>query len=222
MLRNFSLVGRGGDYGVLSYYQASDIIWSLDISGFKISIGAVGAQKLDIWDTFTKQNGIPANSLAEPNIWIKNSQDVTVLYGELRGRADGPGGDGEFAAYGSQRVNIEGLHVIDSGASAIYLVDCDDCSVKEAVIERPGEWGLDIVGGSTRFVAEGNDISGALFGGSVYEATSGSTATYRNNRFSNNRRFGVGSCNGINVKGALSNVTMSGNTSTPSGVICAY
>lgn len=221
-LHNFTLTGEHGTYGVLSYHKTDNLFWSLKIEGFNIGLGVVAGQKIEIWDTFFNANGTPGNGVADPNVWITDSKDVRVLYGALTGRADGPGGDGEFAAYNSSNVQIDGLHVIDSGASAIYLVGCTDCSVKNAVIERPDEWGLDIVNGSTRFVAQGNSVSWAGYGGSVFDASSGSTATYMNNTFNNNRRHGVGSCNGINVKGSLASVTQSGNVSVPTGVICPY
>lgn len=223
MLHNFTLMTAiGGNFGVLAYHQERVILWSLDILGFQINAGVVNGRGIDIWDTFMRNNGNPNDGNADPNLWITDSRDVTILYGELTGRKDGPGGDGEMAIYNSSNVMIDGARVIDSGASAIYLVNCTDCTIKNSVIERPGEWGIDVVQGSHRFVAENNLVRGANFGGSVFETTGGSTAIYRSNRFILNRRTGVGKCNGINAKGGIAGVESIGNTSTPTGTLCAF
>jgi len=223
MLHNFTLsTGAGGNFGVLAYHQDRIIIWSLDIVGFQISTGVVGGKGVDIWDTFMRANGIAGNNVADPNLWITDSRDVTILYGQLTGRKDGPGGDGEMAIYNSSNVMIDGARVIDSGASAIYLVNCVDCTIKNSVIERPGEWGIDVVQGSQRFLAENNAVSGANYGGAVFETSGGTTATFRSNRFIQNRRLGVGNCNGINAKGGVAGVLSTGNISLPSGDLCAF
>lgn len=222
-LRNFTLLtNQTGDFGILSYHSNNVLLWSLKLIGYKINIGVVGGNTINIWDTFVSDNGIAGNNNAEPNFWITDSENVTILYGELKGRADGPGGDGELAVYSSKNVVIDGTHVIDSGASAIYLVSCTDCTVKNAVIERAGEWGLDVVQGSTRFVAQNNRISWSNYGGSVFETTGGATATYTGNSFVGNRRAGIGNCNGINAKGGVAGIVQSQNISSPAGVICSY
>ncbi|MBH1627226.1 MULTISPECIES: right-handed parallel beta-helix repeat-containing protein [Stenotrophomonas] len=223
MLHNFTLsTTAGGNFGVLAYHREHVIIWSLDILGFQISAGVVGGKSVDIWDTFMRSNGIAGNNVADPNLWITDSRDVTLLYGQLTGRKDGPGGDGEMAIYNSSNVMIDGARVIDSGASAIYLVNCVDCTLKNSVIERPGEWGIDVVQGSHRFLAENNSVSGANYGGAVFETAGGATATFRSNRFIQNRRLGVGNCNGINAKGSVAGVVSTGNTSLPSGDLCSF
>ncbi|MEN5274115.1 right-handed parallel beta-helix repeat-containing protein [Stenotrophomonas lactitubi] len=223
MLHNFTLTtGAGGNFGVLAYHQDRVIIWSLDIVGFQISAGVVGGNGVEIWDTFMRGNGIAGNATADPNLWITDSRDVTILYGQLTGRKDGPGGDGEMAIYNSSNVMIDGARVIDSGASAIYLVNCVDCTVKNSVIERPGEWGIDVVQGSHRFLADNNYVNGANYGGAVFETSGGATATFRSNRFILNRRMGVGNCNGINAKGGTAGIQSIGNTSMPSGDLCSF
>ncbi|AEM51782.1 right-handed parallel beta-helix repeat-containing protein [Stenotrophomonas maltophilia] len=223
MLHNFTLTtGVGGNFGVLAYHQDRVIIWSLDIVGFQISTGVVGGKGIEIWDTFMRGNGIAGNGVADPNLWITDARDVTILYGQLTGRKDGPGGDGEMAIYNSSNVMIDGARVIDSGASAIYLVNCVDCTIKNSVIERPGEWGIDVVQGSHRFLAENNMVNGANYGGAVFETSGGASATFRSNRFVFNRRMGVGNCNGINAKGGIAGVQSIGNSSIPTGDLCSF
>lgn len=226
MLKNFTLVGSGlptnSTFGVLSYHDDSVIIWSLMVQKFLISVGVNGSSNVNIWDTFMQENGVANNGLADPNLWINSASNVTILYGEARGRGNGPSGDGEMAAYNSRNVVIDGTHVVDSGASAIYFVNCDDCSISNTTIHRPNEWGLDVVSGSDNFRAHNNTVAWANYGGAVFDEAGSVGGQFTNNSFNRNRRMGVGSCNGINVIGAISGVMQSGNTSTPSGTICKY
>lgn len=224
IVKNFLLVGAGSSsgYGILNYYNNNVIIWGLSIKKFKINIGVVGSTSINIWDTFLSENGDVNNSIADPNIWITDSNDVTYLYGEIRGRANGPGGDGEIAAYNSNNVIIENTGVIDSGASAIYLVNCDYCKVLSTTIHRPGEWGIDVVNGSDYFEAANNYVAWANYGGSVFDEAGSIGGTFSGNIFHQNRRLNVGNCNGINVLGSTGGVTISGNSSNPTGQICSY
>jgi parallel beta-helix repeat protein len=224
MLRNFLLNGPGAssEFGVLAYGNDDVILWGLRVRNFGISIGVHTSSNVDIWDTFMSANGNLANGAADPNLWVTGSRDVVVLYGELRGRGNGPGGDGEAAVYRSTNVTIDGLHVVDSGASGIYLVNCDDCAVRNTVIHRANEWGIDVVQGSDRFVAENNAVYWSKFGGSVFDEAGSISGIFRGNTFYQNRQMGVGACNGINVIGEVAAVTQSGNSSDPAGVICKY
>ena len=224
MVKNFLLVGAGANtgFGILNYYNSNVIIWGLSIKKFKISIGVVGSTSINIWDTFLSENGDINNNIADPNVWITDSSNVHYLYGEIRGRANGPGGDGEIAAYSSNNVVIESTGVIDSGASAIYLVNCDYCKVLNTTIHRPGEWGIDVVNGSDYFEATNNYVAWANYGGSVFDEAGSIGGTFSGNTFQQNRRKNVGNCNGINVLGSTSGVTISGNFSYPSGQSCSY
>lgn len=221
-LKNFALTGTGGEFGILSYQKNGVLIWGLRLAKFGISIGVVGGTGINIWDTFMSLNGNLTNNKADPNIWISGSSDVSILWGEVRGRANGPGGDGEIAAYDSQRVEIYGTQVIDSGASAIYLVNCDYCKVSNTTIHRAGEWGLDIVKGSDYFEASNNNVFWSNFGGSVFDEAGSEGGYYSGNVFKQNRQKNVGACNGINVIGSVSGVVNTNNTSTPTGTICKY
>lgn len=224
MLKNFLLngPGPGGVFGILSYQRSGLIIWGLRIQNFLINIGVNGSSNVDIWDTFMRYNGNVSNGIADPNVWISDANDVVILYGEVIGRANGPGGDGEIASYNSTGVVIDGMHTVDVGASAMYMVNCDYCRISNTISHRPGEWGIDVVSGSDHFQANNNSVSWAKFGGAVFDEAGSIGGTFTGNSFNNNRQMGVGACNGINVIGNVAGVTQSGNTSTPSGVICKF
>lgn len=224
MLKNFLLNGSGpaSVFGILSYYRTDLIVWGLRIQNHLISIGVNGSTNVDIWDTFMRYNGDTGNGIADPNVWITDANDVTILYGQVIGRANGPGGDGEVASYNSTSVVIDGLHTVDVGASAMYMVNCDNCRISNTQNDRPGEWGIDVVSGSDNFQANNNRVSWAKFGGAVFDEAGSVGGTFTGNTFQYNRQLGVGACNGINVIGSVAGVSQSGNTSTPAGVICKY
>jgi hypothetical protein len=224
-LKNFLLDGYSGasnEYGILVYQKSNVVIWNLLVQNFLINIGVSGSSTIDIWGTRLRYNGDTANGKADPNLWISASTDVTVLYGQATGRANGPGGDGEVAAHNSSHVVFDGLYSFDSGASAIYYVNCDDCKIANTVIDRAGEWGLDVVQGSDRVIVDGNEISWSNFGGSVFDEAGSVGGAFTNNSFNVNRQMGVGACNGINVIGNVASVAQSGNVSSPAGTICDY
>lgn len=223
MLKNFLLNGPGTyGFGVLAYDDSDVIIWSLRVQNFQINIGVSLSERIDIWDTFMRYNGDLTDGGASPNLWINSSDDVVVLYGEATGRANGPGGDGEVAAHNSTNVIIEGTHVIDSGASAIYYVNCDNCKIVDTFVDRADEWGVDIVQGSDSVEVRNNYIAWSSFGGAVFDEAGSVGGAFTQNVLIKNRQLGVGACNGINVIGNVSGVLNSGNSSSPSGVICKY
>ncbi len=209
-------------YGILSYYKSDHIIWSVKVLRTNISIGVNGSSNVKIWDTFMEENGT-SNPAAEPNLWINSATDVEVLWGAAIGRGNYPGGDGEIACYNSYNVNIYGTHVIDSGASAIYFVNCDNSSIMNSTLHRPGEWGIDVVSGSDNFVADGNYVYSAQLGGAVFDEAGSICGTFTNNTFLNNVQSSwTVPCNGINIGGNPAGVTMSGNTSSPGPVFCIF
>lgn len=203
-------------YGVLTYYTNNVIIWGLRVLGSDINIGINGSRNVHVWDTFMAMNG-RNNGEADPNLWITDAHDIEILWGEALGRNNGPGGDGEIAAYQSTNVSIYGTYVTNSGASAIYLVDCDGCKVENTTIVNANEWGLDIVNGSDNFIAKNNRVSNSYYAGSVFNGSGYSgvnrSGQYIGNDFRNNNRSGTRSfCNGITYSGSLTELTLSGNT----------
>lgn len=227
-LNNFTLVSAAGrpEYGVLSYQGSDQIIWGLEISGFLISVGINGSQRVHVWDTFMRNNGIAGDGIAQPNVWISSVHDVELLWGAAYGSGEQGSGDGEIACYNSNRVKIYGTHVVNSGASAIYYVNCDNSSIEQATIYEPGEWGLDVVSGCDNFLADGNYVRGARFGGSVFNAAQSIGGVFRNNQFVNNSRgrystnLGV-FCNGINHDGTSSSFSwQQGNTVDTGQLVC--
>lgn len=223
MLKNFSLKGgaQPNEFGILVAH-ANVIIWSLRVQFFKINIGVTLSHNVDIWDTMLSNNGDLGDGMANPNVWINNSDDVYVYYGTFYGRSNGPGGDGEVAAHGSTNVRIEGTQSIDAGASSFYFVNCDGCSIRDAYSERSDEWGLDVVQGSDNFVADNNLIANAFFGGTVFVEDTSVGGTFTNNEYYGNNKIGGAFCNGINVVGAVAGVVQSGNIAVPGPVICPY
>ena len=105
--------------------------------------------------------------------------------------------------------------LIDCGASAIYYVNCDDCSIEGTVIHRADEWGLDIVGGSDNFVASNNTVNWSDFGGSIFHEYNSTGGSFTNNTFIDNNQQGVANCNALNV-------TIDGNTASPVPDYCTY
>ncbi len=223
MLKNFSLKGgpQADEFGVLVAGD-DNILWGLRIQFFNINIGVTGSDNVDIWDTFLSNNGNLSDGLANPNVWINNSNDVYLYYGTYYGRSNGPGGDGEVAAHNSTNVRINGTQSIDAGASSFYFVNCDGCEIRNAFSDRSDEWGLDVVQGSDNFVADGNLISNAYFGGTVFVENDSTGGTFTNNEYYGNNKIGGAFCNGINVVGSVQGVSQSGNTAVPGPVICPY
>lgn len=213
-LRIQNAVGTTPGFGVLSYYNSDVLLWGLRIVGMNISIGINGSSDVHVWDTFMSMNG-RNNRIADPNLWITDAQDVEILWGEALGRGNGPGGDGEIAAYNSTAVEIYGTYVTNSGASAIYFVNCDYCSIENTTITNANEWGLDVVSGSDNFTAKNNYISRSRYGGSVFDGVNNLNGKYISNTFMYNNTSGYNRyCNGINYSGSRYSFTAVGNTGT--------
>lgn len=241
-VQNVTLRGasRANGYGVLIYggYSGTQI-WGVNISNVTTGIGITATtlpppsglgcptdpsqrpRQISILDTFVSSSGDPFNGLPDPAIWISCSDNVAINYGEVRGTTNGPGGDGEVAAHHSTYVQISNMNSIDSGASAIYYVNCDNCSVSGVTIHRAGEWGLDIVNGSDNFTASNNTIKWCNWGGSVFDGAGSIGGSFTSNYFENNNVSGFSSyCNGINMSGNPTGVLMSGNVANPAPVYC--
>lgn len=222
-LQNFTLQPTSGhlpEFGVFSYFQSGQIVWGLNLKGSLINFASIGSSDVNVWDTFMSDNG--GSPSADPNVWITDSSDVEFLWGAVFGEGFHPsgGGDGEIAAYNSTNVRINGTQVLDSGASAIYFVNCDLCRVENATLLNAAGWGLDIVGGSDNFTAVNNYVQGSQYGGSVFHQNTQSGGTYTGNTFINNNTGGYASCNAINVAGNPVALTLSGNTATPGPITC--
>lgn len=220
----------GTIYGVITS-DDNIVIWGMLIKNAVANIGIIGSTNVDILDTFVRYNGLPNDGAANPNIWITGATDVTLYYGAAYGRANGPGGDGEVAAYDSTDVHVEGTWLVDSGASALYFVNCDDCTVSDATVYNAGEWGLDIVDGSDNFVATNNAISNSRYAGSAFTQSDDPNGQYSGNIggtyigntfYMNNYGNMPNACNGIAVRGNINALTLSGNTANPAGTICTF
>jgi hypothetical protein len=222
MLKSLSIEAAAGiipTFGVLTYYENNVILWNLNIQGNDINIGADYASNVHIWDSYLSLNGILTNGSADPNIWISDVTNIDIQWGIVTGRNNSYGGDGdgEIAIYNSTNAIIHGTYVINSGASGVYIVNCSSCIVDSATIIGANGWGLDVVNGTTDFIAENNYISGSHLGGSVYTGSGypmiNSRGHYINNIFISNNTNGVASfCNGINYGGPASTFSVSGSS----------
>ncbi|TDR45827.1 parallel beta helix pectate lyase-like protein [Tahibacter aquaticus] len=224
-LQNFTLQPTSGhlpEFGVFSYYQSAQTVWGLRLKGSLINLASVGSSDVNVWDTYMSDNG--GSPSADPNVWITDSTDMEFPWGAVYGEVYHPwgGGDGEIAAYNSTNVRIYGTQVIDSGASAIYLVNCDSCSVENATLLRAAGWGLDVVQGSDNFTAINNLVQQSQYGGSVFDQLYQTGGTYTGNTFIGNNTGGNANCNAINVAGNPAALTLSGNTATPAPLTCVY
>lgn len=188
----------------------------MKLKGSLINFASVGSSDVNVWDTFMSDDG--GSPSADPNVWITDSTDVEFLLGAAVGEGSHSrgGGDNEIAAYNSTNVRIKGTQVLNSGVSAIYLVNGDSCRVENATLLNAAGWGLDIVGGSDNFAAVNNYVEDSQYGGSVFHQNIQSGGgTHTGNTFNSNDTSGYASCNAINVAGDLAALTVSGNTTTP-------
>lgn len=212
----------GVEFGVLAFEAGNNQAWELEVENFLIGVGYKSSPNSKILAVYFRGNGASSNSKADPAIWITDSDNVSVRYGRIDGAGNGPGGDGELACYNSRHLEIDGLNVIDSGASGIYLVNCDDATVKNATIHRASEWGIDVVDGSSNFTALNNIVWWSYYAGSVFDESDNGPGTYRNNDFKGNNTGRIANCTGVAVIGNQSNVNMFGNAVSPGFQTCSH
>lgn len=204
-------------FGILAHYVDNVTIWSVKLQNIRIGVGLNHSDDSRILNSFFQLTGDGVNGVgnADPAIWVSNSDDVEIKYGQVVGRNNPPHGDGEIGVYDSNNVLVDGVHMNYSGTSALYMVNCDYCTAKNNVISYAQGWGLDIVGGSDHFLAQNNTIRWSLWGGSVFYEYNSIGGEYRDNVFIDNNQSNFGSyCEGINVRSTPQNVTLVNNTST--------
>ncbi len=201
-------------YGVLAFNDENVTLWTLKITRANIAIGLVEAHGSTLLNNHISLTGDGLSNGANPAIWVHDSDDVQIKYGEVVGRNNPPHGDGEIAAYDSDNLLIDGVHHNYSGTSAIYLVNCDSCTVKNSVISFAQGWGLDVVDGSDNFHALNNTIRYSRLGGSVFYEFDSIGGVWENNNYIYNNQNGGSYCDGINVRNNPANVTLINNTAT--------
>lgn len=202
-----------------SWYADGIRIWDLEIEEVVQAIQLWQSDYAEIWNVWATNNG-ENNYKVDPSIWIYKSHNLEILYGYYHGASNGPGGDGEINCRDSNNLTLYGVQVVNSGASGIYLRNCDDAIIENSNFYAADEWGIDVVLGSSNFTAIGNTVTSSYYGGAVFEETLNGSGTFTNNQFNWNNSSGIGTCPGINVIGNVSNVTNSGNISNPNPVIC--
>lgn len=196
------------EYGVLAYASSRATAWGLSIKKTQIGLSANYVTNVSFLSNAISQNGTSGNGVADPSIYITNSSNINIQYGEIYGDSSNGGGDGELSAYHSTGVTIDNMYINWLGASGVCMVNCDSCSVTNSFIRYTGEYGLDIVDGSHNFVASNNEVSNIRYGAAVYESAGGSTAQFISNTWFRN---GTPGCSGMSVIGEAENVTMIGN-----------
>jgi hypothetical protein len=210
------------NYGVAASSDNNVLVWDMEIKSVKMPIMIDNSDYTQVAAVDINNSGNVSNASADPYIWINSSDYVELLYGTYTGRTNGPGGDGEVACYNSTNLYILGTNVMQSGAAGIYLVNCDNAVVENAVIHNGDEWGIDIVNGSNNFIGINNEIKWSYWGAVIFDETNNGTGTFNNNDFILNNISGSVSCQGIVVFGNTGNVSLSGNYANPNPVICPY
>lgn len=171
-------------------------------------------------------DGLACSGCAHPSIWINSSTDVRVVKSVLSNNGVGPEGDGELACYNSTDVVVQNSSILNSGASGMYLVNCDRVVAIGNLVKGSKEWGLDIVaaaeGPGTDFgFFQWNRVEYSRNGGGVLKSSHFNT--FLNNTYTYNRQGpdASGSCNGINKRGYILNFWQYNDTATPWPVSCS-
>lgn len=198
------------EFGILVFQQAASnsIVRNIRIENVKIGVGINDSSNVTLDGVEVANSGIRGDGRADPAIWIIDSAAVSVMRSTLRGEGGRQrSGDGELACYDSSNISVIETRILESGASAIYFVNCDNSLIERSDIESPSEWGLDIVRdqnqsgngtGSDNVVIKDNTVRGAEYGGLVYDRFN-QGGQYINNRFENNNQSRNNAfCNGIN------------------------
>lgn len=171
-------------------------------------------------------DGQACSGCANPSIWINGSSDVRIVKSALLNNATGPEGDGELACYNTSGLVLQNSTITGSGASGVYLVNCDNAIVIGNLISHAQEWGLDIVkadqaSGTDFGLFQWNQVEYSRNGGGVLKDSRYDTFT--NNTYVGNRAGpnASGSCNGINLRGDTTGFYSYNDTGNPWPVYCS-
>jgi hypothetical protein len=213
-------------YGVLVYGGSNTLMERLTINRAIIGLGvSASASNVEFRDSSIAYagDGQACSGCANPSVWINASSDVRLVHSTFQNNGIGPEGDGEVACYGSPNVVIENSTVQASGASGIYLVNCDHAVVIGNLVNGAKEWGLDIVdtnqpSGSDFGLFQWNTVEysrngGAVLLDSIYDV-------FTNNTWTSNVQGGSGSCNGVNLRGTTTGFFQLNDTASPWPVRC--
>ena len=74
--------------------------------------------------------------------------------------------------------------------------------------------GIDVVGSSNNFKGVNNTVGYSNFAGSVLDGAGSTGGGWKGNYYFYNNDMNVGNCDGINIIGNPTNVTLLGNNST--------
>jgi hypothetical protein len=209
-------------FGVLTYQAQSTKLINIEVTRALIGIGINTSNGTEITDSKVLFAGDGIAGRADPSVWNSGSNQTVISGSSFKNNGVGPAGDGEVACYNSSGFEIRNSTVEDSGASAIYVVNCDGARLIGNTVLRPKEWGLDIArhvscppgdpcSGTDNVFAEGNLVRNASRGGAVVFKSN--NPTFINNIYDNNYIQGSARCNGVNTRDVLGTVVQQGDQS---------
>lgn len=230
-IRDLVVTGQAGNpsgFGILVYVTSGTRIENVDSNYAIIGIGINGGTDIQVNHSKISYagDGRACSGCAQPSMWTTDSNNVRILNTQAVNNGVGPEGDGEIASYNTPNLLIQNTTVNGSGASGLYIVNCDHAIIAGNVITGVREWGLDIVdtgysSGSDYGLFLKNTVGGSRNGGAVL--LNSVYAVFHNNSFIGDRTGprASGSCNGINRRGNTTGFNQSGDTSSPSGASCS-
>lgn len=207
-LRGLNVQGdRQDTQYAISIYGAQNVSLLEVSAGYAgIGIGINLSTDIELINSEVYFAGDGAAPGAEPSIWINDSNNVRLVGVHTYNNGIGPRGDGEISCFNSPNVLIQDSSVNSSGASGMYLVNCDYIMVLNSSIYGTKEWGLDIVdtaypSGSDFGLYSDNLVEYTRSGGGVL--LNSRWNTFIRNTFKHNRLgpSASGSCDGLNVRG---------------------
>jgi len=216
-------------YGVLVYGGTNVLMQGLTINRALIGLGiSQAAANVEFRDSAIAYagDGLACSGCANPSVWINASSDVRIVHSTFANNGVGPEGDGEVACYGSPNVVIQNSTVSNSGASGMYLVNCDHAVVIGNLVTGVKEWGLDVVdtgqpSGTDFGLFQWNTVEYSRNGGGVLQNSVYDVFT--NNTWTSNRQGpnASGSCNGVNLRGTDTGFYQVNDVASPWPVYCS-
>ncbi|MBM7118487.1 right-handed parallel beta-helix repeat-containing protein [Archangium primigenium] len=215
-------------YGVLVYRSGNVLLDNVAVSYALIGVGvnqSPGNVELRNTRVVSAGDGRACPGCAQPSVWITDSNNVRLMGGTFTNVGVGPEGDGELACYNTPNLLVQNVTVSRSGASGMYLVNCDRAMVLSNTIQDANEWGLDLVNtgqpsGTDFSLFDGNLITRSRHGGAVLKDSLFDTFqfnTYRDNRRGPNAS---GRCNGVNRRGNTTGFFQPSDSASPAPVSC--
>lgn len=213
-------------FGIVGVSASDLLVDSVYITRTLIGFGATdNSSNVELRASEIAYTGDGLKPGADPAIWINNSNNVRIMKSALLNNGNSPEGDGELACYNTPNLVVHNTTVSNSGASGMYLVNCDYAVVSGNHIVNAGEWGLDLANtgqpsGTDYGLFSWNLIEGSRHGaGVVWNSLHN---TFQSNEYIGNRigPNASGSCNGINRRGNSTGYYFVNDVASPWPVVC--